>query len=158
MREALWGKDGAFDEMHPLYEMVRRLARVRAAQPALRYGRFYFRPLSGDGLHFGASPYPGGVIAFSRILNDQEILVVANTSATSVFRGVVIVDASLQPEGTAWDVLFSSNTAPTGPDPVRRTSPVEIHEVDGRQSAGPAHVLPVTLGPVEIQILGRPLD
>ena len=44
------------------------------------YGRQYFRPLSGVGVHFGISPCSGGVLAFSRVLNDQEVLVVANTT------------------------------------------------------------------------------
>ena len=56
----------------------------RDAEPALRYGRQYFRDLSGDGTAFGASPFPGGVVAFSRILNDREVVVVVNTSTTKV--------------------------------------------------------------------------
>ncbi|HLQ45328.1 MAG TPA: alpha-amylase family glycosyl hydrolase, partial [Planctomycetaceae bacterium] len=45
VREALWGRtdsaghSNGFDVSHPLYRAVQRIAAVRAAQPALRYGR-----------------------------------------------------------------------------------------------------------------------
>jgi len=32
-----------------------------------------------DGFHFGISPFSSGVLAWSRILHDQELLIVANT-------------------------------------------------------------------------------
>ncbi len=55
VREALWGRTdaagrpGAFDASHPLYRAVRQISTVRAQQPALRYGRQYFRQVSGNG-------------------------------------------------------------------------------------------------------------
>ncbi|NIP90363.1 MAG: hypothetical protein GWN84_19890, partial [Gammaproteobacteria bacterium] len=83
VREALWGKPNAFDRNHPLYAAVRDIAALHAAEPALRYGRQYFRPVSGNDLDFGPSVHPGGVLAFARILNDREVIVAANTSASS---------------------------------------------------------------------------
>jgi glycosidase len=83
VREALWGKPGdPFDRQHPFYKAIARIAKVRAKQPALRYGRQFFRPLSGDQVHFGISPFDGGVLAFSRILDNQEVPVVANTNVS----------------------------------------------------------------------------
>ena len=79
VREALWGGPGFATAGDTYYEDVAAIAKIRRECPALRYGRFYFRPVSGDGKNFGVSPYKGGVLAFSRILMDQEILVVANT-------------------------------------------------------------------------------
>src|SRR5262245_184161 len=99
VREALWGKPNAFDRAHPFYQAVQRLAGLRAAQPALRYGREYFRPISGDGAHFGTSPFASGVLAFSRILNDREVVVVANTSVAQDWSGEVLVDFALNPVG-----------------------------------------------------------
>jgi glycosidase len=69
VREALWGRPGAFDETDPFYVALRSIARVRAQNPALRYGRQYFRPVSGDGKSFAPSNFTPGVLAFSRILN-----------------------------------------------------------------------------------------
>lgn len=158
VREALWGQPHPFDQNHPFYQIIQQLTRVRNMQPALRYGRFYFRPISGDGFHFGISTTPSGVLAFSRILNDQEAVVIANTSTTSDFVGVVIVDSHLELVGTQFQILFSNQTTPTVPQPVRSTGPAEIHEVDGSVSTGPALVVPVTLRPMEVQILGIPID
>ncbi|HEX8986872.1 MAG TPA: alpha-amylase family glycosyl hydrolase [Rhodocyclaceae bacterium] len=155
VREALWGMPDAFDAGHPFYSEFKKISRLRDSQPALRYGRFYFRPISGNGVQFGVSPYPGGVLAFSRILNDEEILVVANTSATSDFSGVVIVDNGLSPVGSRLEVLYANSETPQAPDAIRQTGPAEILEVDGSTSPGPAHVVPVMLRPMEIQILGQ---
>lgn len=157
VREALWGKPQAFDQSHPFYRAIQQITQVRSGQPALRYGRFYFRPISGDGLHFGISTFSGGVLAFSRILNDQEVLVIANTSTQSGFVGSVIIDSNLNPVGSQFEILFSNKSAPTRPAPAMKTNSAEIHEVDGGVSSGPATVLPANLQPMEIQILGRPI-
>src|SRR5207302_5962819 len=66
VREALWGGPG-FNPGNPFYRAIQQIAAVRAAQAALRYGRFYFRPLSGDGTNFGVSTFSPGAVAFSRI-------------------------------------------------------------------------------------------
>jgi len=155
VREALWGKPLAFDSDHPFYVMIRRMGRIRSEQPALRYGRFYFRPISSNGVNFGISTLPGGVLAFSRVLNDEEALVVANTNTESAFSGFVIVDSSLNPPGSQLEVLFANTDDHAQPAPVRATGPARIIEVDGTLSAGPACVVPVTVGPMQIQVLGR---
>jgi glycosidase len=61
VREALWGGPG-FVEGSKFYGEIQKIAKVRSEQAALRYGRFYFRPLSGDGRNFGISGFPGGSI------------------------------------------------------------------------------------------------
>jgi glycosidase len=160
VREALWGKANAFDEQKPLYRTLKRLAVVRSEQPALRYGRQYFRPISArQGARFGISPFSPGVLAFSRILNDQEILVVANCNTEASWTGEVIVDFSLNPAGTTYEVLFTNKNAigATAPNPVaeRSAGSVEIQEVNGSITNGPVRVLPVTLEEMEIQILGQ---
>jgi len=158
VREALWGKANAFDEQQPLYRTVKRLAAVRDGQPVLRYGRQYFRPISSPGgVRFGISPFSPGVLAFSRILNDQEILVVANCNTAASWTGEVIVDFSLNPPGSTYEVLFTNKPGAAAPGPVveRSAGSVEIQEVNGSITNGPARVLPVTLQEMEIQILGQ---
>ena len=154
VREALWGRPGGFNTAHPFYQAVRRLATVRREQPALRYGRQYFRPLSGNGIDFGLSAVPAGVLAFSRILNDQEVVVVANTNTMQGFSGEVIVDAALNPDGASYALLFSNKTAPHPPGAVRLRAggSVTIHEPDERVTRGPARTVPLTLQPTEAQI------
>lgn len=155
VREALWGKPDAFDTANRFYRALKRLSDLRAGSPVLRYGRFYFRPISGDGVHFGISPYAGGVLAFSRILGDREIVVVANTNVRESFRGDVIVDRSLHADGTPFAILFANRASATWPQAVRSTGAVEVAEVDGTVSHGPVAVVNVSLQPMEVQILQR---
>ncbi len=160
VREALWGKDfpHAFDRTHPFYQAIQELSRQRLEQPALRFGRQYFRPISGNGQGFGISPFPGGVVAFSRILSDQEVLVVANTSTVNGWEGEVVVDFALNPEGTPYDVLYSNCGGPgasAGSVVQRGGNGVTIHEANGTVGRGPVRAVPVKLAPMEVQYLSR---
>lgn len=161
VREALWGKPNAFDGEHPFYRAIQRLAEVRRRQPALRYGRQYFRPLSGDGVHFGVSQFPSGILAFSRILQDDEVIVLANTNTQNSWTGEVIVDFALNPVDSIYRVAFSnhdnSQVTPPGPLTEKAAGSVVIREVNGAVTHGPARVLRVNLRPMEIQILARRL-
>lgn len=153
VREALWGKSSAFDVNHPFYKAIKHLSEIRNAQPALRYGRLYFRPISGDGVHFGASPFAPGVLAFSRILNNQEVLVVANANTQEDFQGDVLVDSFIHQDGEQFRVLNDSGA--TVPGPVHTRSGLEIREIDGGVTTGPARMIRVSLRPMEVQILAR---
>ena len=156
VREALWGGPG-FDQTSDFYQHIQQIATVRAQQSALRYGRFYFRPLSADGVNFGVSGFPQGVVAFSRILNDQEVVVAANTNLTQTQQLDVIIEIMLSSEKDVFDVLYSNQAAPQAPQPVRVApqGTVTVQEVDGSIGTGPLHVIRVTLRPMEVQILRR---
>jgi glycosidase len=160
VRESLWGKPGIpFDKGAPFYTQIQKIARVRSLQPALRYGRQYVRPISGDGNSFRVSRFMPGVLAFSRILVDDEVVVVANASEQPGVPPLsAIVDANLNPIGSAFQVLYSNKPNSTPPGQVQefgRTRPVSVLEVDGSVSHGPLNAFTVTLQPLEIQILGR---
>lgn len=161
VREALWGKDAAFNRTQPIYAAIAALATLRANQPVLRYGRQYFRPLSGDGVNFGVSPFSPGVLAWSRILNDEEVLIVANTSSTSSFFGEVIVDLALNPIGAPYQIRYTNKVfrdeSRKGAAPsavlAKHGGSVRIQEINGTVSTGPARTVAVNLKPMEIQIL-----
>ncbi len=153
VREALWGKPSAFDVNHPFYKAISRLSEIRDTQPALRYGRLYFRPISGDGEHFGVSPYAPGVLAFSRILNNREVLVVANANTQGAFQGHVLVDLFINNDGEHFRVLNDSSALAVGP--VETRSGLEIHEIDGGITTGPARMIRVNLRPMEVKILAK---
>jgi hypothetical protein len=152
---SLWGKINAFDQAHPFYRTLKAIAQVRATQPALRYGRQYFRQLSGNRQDFSISPFTPGVIAFSRILNAQEVLVVANTAEQGTFQGEVVVDKELNRGVATFRLLFSNLGNPTAPGPLRLADQgtVSITEADGGITNGPARVLQVTVQPLEVQVL-----
>jgi glycosidase len=140
VREALWGRTPpAFDPGNPFYQQLQAIAGLRGSEAALRYGRLYFRQVSGDGLNFGPSRGAGGLIAFSRILADREVVVVANTSFGTPFSGWVIVDVDLNPSGRRFTAAYSNRG--TMGSVVPRVGP-------GTQAA-----LPVSLSPMEVQIL-----
>ena len=152
VREALWGGPG-FDETNPFCQAISAIAGVRSKQAALRYGRFYFRPVSGDGQNFGLSSFPGGVLAFARILNDAEVVVVVNTSKSNPQALFVIVDQVLNPQGKSVQLLYS-NAGGVGPvGGVQQLSNTTVQEVDGSTSHGTLNAIRVTLRPMEAQIL-----
>jgi glycosidase len=144
VREALWGKPDAFDLSHPVARACRALSDLCADQPALRYGRQYFRPVSGNGTDFGVSGYPEGVLAFSRLLAGEEVVVVANTNTGSPWSGDVMVDRSRSPIGSRYAVAFSNIGGSTAP-------PTPVAERAGAM----VNALPVALRPMEIQVLAR---
>lgn len=156
VREALWGGPG-FAQDSFYYVQIARLAGLRAAEPALRYGRFYFRPISGDGVNFGVSTFPQGIIAFSRILMDQEIVVAANCSTSGTRTFDVIADITLNRLGDPFRVRYSNKAAFISPDPVqdKPAGSVSVQETGGSLGVGPLRTIRVTLAPLEVQILSR---
>ena len=155
-REALWGGPG-FNATNPFYLQIQKAAAVRATQAALRYGRFYFRPISGDKRTFGISNIAPGVLAFSRILNDQEVLVVANFNTTTSQQVWVIIDQNLSAPGDTFAVLYSNRPVPAAPSLVGQlaSGTVTVNEVDGSQTNGPVNVIQVTLQAMEAQTLRK---
>ena len=147
VREALWGGPG-FNKSSAFYVAIAKIAAVRNARPALRYGRFYFRPVAGKGDPelFGVTTVQQGVLAFSRILNDEEVVVAANTNTDAGQDQTVdvIVDSTLNPAGATFKVLFSNKAALTGARGVRQTGHVTVNEVDGSTGSGPVNVVRVS--------------
>ncbi len=124
-----------FDPGHEIYQGIARIAEIRAREPALRYGRQYFREISADGVDF-ACPGAGGTLAWSRILDTQELLIALNRDAGQ--RGdFITVDSRLSAPGTRMQDLLSGT----------------VHTVQEHQ--GRAFVRP-PLGPHGIAILKGP--
>jgi glycosidase len=149
VREALWGKTPvAFDETAELYKQVSQICAVRSNETPLRYGRLYFREVAGNGSDFGLPTGAGGVIAYSRILTDREVTVVANTSTTTPFAGSVLVDFDLSQRVKSRKIAYS-NLGSTGTASVS-TNPGRIFASNGV----PANIssFAVSLKPLEVQI------
>ena len=107
VRECMFGGGwGAFDTKrhhffnptHPIYQNIAQIAVIRQRESALRYGRQYFREISGNGLDFG-HPIDGKcTLAYSRILDSTEILIAMNLD-TNQRNDFLTVDTNLIPEG-----------------------------------------------------------
>ncbi|HEX3047468.1 MAG TPA: alpha-amylase family glycosyl hydrolase [Bacillota bacterium] len=158
VREFLSEKPGAFDVNHPFYKQIQEIASLRASEPALRYGRQYHREIAGkDGDIFGISPYKNGVLAYSRILNDEEIVIVLNTNTEINQELHIVVDYTLNNKDLTYKILYSNKgqqAIPPGPKVVTRSKgSVTIYPVGGGVTDGPLRSITVTLQPMECQIV-----
>jgi glycosidase len=121
-----------FDADHPAYQSIARVAKVRAEQPALRYGRQYFRDTSADGQTFSCPTHGKCVLAFSRVFDTQEVLVAMNLDV-SPREDWILVDGRLTPAGTKLrDVLDDSRAFLVEETPQAAAVRVKL---DGRQMA-----------------------
>jgi glycosidase len=100
-----------FNSAHPIYRGIAAVAAQRRCEPALRYGRQYFREISGNGVDFG-HPIDGRcTLAYSRILDTTEILVALNLDRDPRSDWIT-VDRDLNPVGTTLvDVLNPATAA-----------------------------------------------
>jgi glycosidase len=78
-----WGAFGYcgrsfFDRHHPVYKKIAHLTAIRRNEPALRYGRQYFRETSANGVDFSHPTDRHCTLAYSRIMDETEILVALN--------------------------------------------------------------------------------
>jgi alpha-amylase len=116
MREAMFDKNTAGRNLLntdcTIYKNIASIADVMHNNEPLRFGRMYFRQISGDGEQFG---FPFGVtytLAFSRVLYPREILVAYNVAGNQRHDRVV-VDSVLHPDASTMRFLFGgSGTVP----------------------------------------------
>ena len=105
-----------FDENHPVYKRIAAAAALRSKYPVLRCGRQYLRCIS-----FLNKPFdlygPGEIVAWSRILDDEELLCVMNANGTELRGADVIVDAALNSGGSGvMTVVLNSVQSAETPD------------------------------------------
>jgi glycosidase len=132
MREAMFDKATAGKNLlNPsctIYQEIARIAQVMRSNEPLRFGRMYYRQISGDGQHFG---FPFGTtytLAFSRLLYGEETLICSNISGNAR-NDCVIVDSALHADGSTMKFLYGGagtipvNTAADGSRFVRVNLP-----------------------------------
>lgn len=154
VREALWGKSNAFDTQNEIFNDMQTILKLHANEPAIRYGRQYFRPVSGDGCNYGISTLPGGILSFSRILNDEEVLIIINTNTQNAWSGYVVVDDVLNPESSVLQMLYS-NLTKDGTAIAETKYNSQIYDLNGNVSTGNIRSVYVSLKPMEMQVLKR---
>lgn len=141
-----------FDPQHLTYRRIAAMNALRESFPALRQGRQYPRPISFLGYPLGI--YGNGeIIAWSRILDDEEVLCVLNPHGNQARGADVLVDATLNPAGSLTVVLNSMQAASaetyTGTHATDSTVRIK------RYSDGSAYVEIRQLGPSEILVLSN---
>ncbi len=115
-----------FDENHEIYRFIAEVIALRGKHLALRRGRQYLREISETGAagSFGPPHLVGGrilsLVPWSRIFNNEEILLAINTDADNERGAWVTVDARIQADVAELTCLYSTHPAQIG-----RSSPIE---------------------------------
>ncbi|TDO73768.1 glycosidase [Halanaerobium saccharolyticum] len=130
IREAMFGGDfGAFrthnrsffDQKNPIYQEMKKLAKLRKKYINLRIGRQYLREISNSkNENFHLPTANGGrcteIIAWSRILSQEELLLAINCELDREQNSKVIVDNELHNLGDKFVCLYSSDQQQIGKD------------------------------------------
>jgi alpha-amylase len=88
-----------------IYKEIAKIADVMRQTEPLRFGRLYYRQISGNGIDFGLPFGSDYTLAFSRLLYGREVLVAYNVSGSG--RGdSVIVDAAFHQPGDTMNFLY----------------------------------------------------
>jgi hypothetical protein len=142
-----------FDENHSTYLRIAALAALRKEFPVVRYGRQYLRPISFLGKPFDFYG-PGELAAWSRILDDEEVLCILNGHGTDGRGADVLVDASLNPTGNAMVVVVNTAQA-ANPQEFTGSYPVGTKILVQRADDGKAYVELRSIPPSEVLILAN---
>ncbi len=133
IREAMFDLDDQGLSLHNrdgrIYRETAKIAAVNQARPALRFGRMYFRETSANGRDFALPRSQPCVLAFSRLLGRDEVLVAYNTSAQEHRVESVVVDAELHRPGDRLRFLYGGVgevEVEAHPDPDNRTRSVRL--------------------------------
>ncbi len=102
-----------FDDDALVYRELAKLLAIRQDKIVLRRGRQYLREISGDGQHFDFPHMIGteirSVVPWSRIFNDQEMLLAINTDPDQPRTAWVIVDNDLHRTGDRLQCLYATD-------------------------------------------------
>jgi hypothetical protein len=112
-----------FDEANPVYLRIAAAGEARKRYPVLRYGRQYLRPTAEVGREDFRDAGAGQIIAWSRLLDDEEALCVLNANGLEERSARALVDADLNPPGSAMTVALNTAQAAgiSGSHPVGET-------------------------------------
>jgi hypothetical protein len=127
LRESMYGGEfGAFGSHHrhffnqdtPVYKELSKIIKIRQEKIALKRGRQYLRPISGDGLNFDLPHMIGGqirsVVPWSRIFNNHEILLAINTDYNHPRTAWVTIDNDIHREGESLKCIYSTDPGKIG--------------------------------------------
>jgi glycosidase len=128
IREAMFGgRFGAFRsrdrhffiEDQPVYRELTKIHEVRRQRAPLRRGRQFLRQISAKGDAFGFPRRIGAgpmrsIVAWSRILADDELVCAINTDPDRATTAFVTIDNDLHATGSQLVCLYSTNTSEIG--------------------------------------------
>ena len=99
IRECLFNpndkNNNILNQQSEIYKGIAEIAKLRNESNVLRFGRMFIREISKDGANFHLPECNKCTLAFSRILYDQEVVFVFNSSTCDVKEEYVLVDSQL---------------------------------------------------------------
>jgi glycosidase len=139
VREAMFDKNkpgqNLLNTQCVIYQEIAKIASVMRSSEPLRFGRQYYREISGNGEHFGLPYGSDYTLAFSRIVYGREILVAYNVSENKR-DDKVIVDASLHASGDLMNFLYGG-----------------VGNIEVQEASGGEHFVQLSLEPFQFVIL-----
>ena len=116
VREAMFDKNNMAKNLLnancAIYQEIAKIAAVMRSSEPLRFGRMYYREISGNGLDFGLPFGNGYTLSFSRLIYGREVLIAYNVS-NNQRDDFVIVDATFHKPGAKLNFLYGSNGSVT---------------------------------------------
>ena len=122
LREAMFGGEfGAFESRQRhffnedgyVYKELSKILEIRNEKMALKRGRQYLRPISGDGENFGIPHMIGcqirSLVPWSRIFNNKEMLLAINTDYNQPKTAWITIDDSLHQPGDMLKCIYSTD-------------------------------------------------
>ncbi|CAD5265273.1 MULTISPECIES: alpha-amylase family glycosyl hydrolase [unclassified Imperialibacter] len=110
IREAMFdlsdNTTNALNKENGIYQEIAKIAAIRKKSSVLKFGRMYIRKLSRDGKDFHLPVYADSLIAFSRMLYDEECVVAYNHSLEHEVEQYVTVDKYFNREGCSFHYLY----------------------------------------------------
>jgi glycosidase len=83
------------NQQSEIYKAISTIAKFRNESNVLKFGRMFIREVSKDAVHFHLPECHKCTLAFSRILYNQEVLFVFNSSTSDVKEEHILVDCQL---------------------------------------------------------------
>lgn len=143
IRECMFNPDdkntNVFNPQSSIYKSIAFLAKFRNECNALRFGRMFMREISTDRIHFKLPDCDNCTLAFSRILYDEEVLFVFNSSVSDVKQECVLIDAQLNKTRKWMKPVYGT------------TNNVEIEHSE--DPANPVYYIHLYLRPMQLVIL-----
>ena len=96
----------ALNKNNRIYKEIAQIANIRKNNAILKFGRMYMRESSPDGKNFQLPVSHDCMLSFSRILYDEEMLIVYNDSLTNADEEYIGVDRHLNPEGSVFRFCY----------------------------------------------------
>jgi glycosidase len=113
VREAMFNPDdttsNTLNPENVIYREIALLAQIRKSYAALKFGRMYMRESSADGKTFTLPVSHDRMLSFSRILYDEEMLIVYNDSMVNNDEEYIVVDRHLNPEGAVFRFCYGDH-------------------------------------------------